>query len=103
MGRRERRAAARKSGSKMTPVRTYTVTDAELKKIKDEAVDEALRMLLSIPVLVLHDKFGFGKVRLDRFLSGVNTWIKAVHQDEDTMTEVFKTAQAEAGYEIVMG
>lgn len=70
--------------------------------MKQDAIDNAMDMLLAIPVLVLHDKFGFGQERLGRFLSAVRTWITACNEDENTLAEVVKTAQEEAHYEIQM-
>lgn len=102
MNRKQRRLAEKKSGAKIVAPRTYTLTDADIKRIKDEAVDEALVLLLAIPVLVLHDKFGFGALRLNRFMEYVNTWIKAIHQDENTLAEVVKAAQEDASFELVI-
>lgn len=93
MNRKERRKAG-----KTEKVKTYVLTDQQIKKIKDDAVTEALKILLAVPVVVLHDKFGFGTVRNGRFLSCVNTWVKACMQDENTLAEVLKVAQEEAGY-----
>lgn len=75
MNRKQRRKAGIK-----TKVPTYNLTQeqlyAEIKKgveqyreeLRAEAVDDALRVLSYVPLMVLRDKFGFGKVRLDRFL-----------------------------------
>lgn len=85
MGRAERRRQGNKA-----PVRTYTLTDAEILKIKREASqmaydkimetaeteikrqilekDKELSADLDAAILwVLHDQLGFGKARLRRF------------------------------------
>lgn len=71
---------------------------SKLEEVRSACVDDCMDMLLAVPVLVLHDKFQFGKIKLNRFLSGVHTWIKAIHDDENTLAEVVKTAMDEADY-----
>lgn len=63
-------------------------------------MNQALQMLLAVPVLVLHDKFGFGRIRLNRFLGYVQTWIRACNEDDNTLLEVYQVAKEEAGYEL---
>ncbi len=52
--------------------RTYTLRQSDIIRIKEEAkqeaVDAAIILLLSLPVKVLHDNFGFGaRKRLPQF------------------------------------
>lgn len=100
MNRKERRKIQKHQGVRVAPPRTYTLTDVDLQRIKSKAVDDALRALLAIPVMVLHDKYGFGEVRLSRFMGYVNTWIKAIHEDENTLAELIDLAEKEAGFKI---
>lgn len=100
MNRQERRKLQKQQGTHIAPPRTYTLTDADIRRIKSEAVDDALRALLAIPVMVLHDKYGFGELRLSRFMGYVNTWIKAIHEDENTLSELVELAEKEAGFKI---
>lgn len=65
-----------------------------------DAVDQCISLMLAIPVVVLRDKFGFGKVRHGRFINACQTWIKAVNNDPKTMQELCEIAQKEAGYEL---
>lgn len=100
MNRQERRKLQKQHGARIAPPRVYTLTDADLQRIESKAVDDALRALLAIPVMVLHDKYGFGEVRLGRFMGYVNTWIKAIHEDENTLAELVELAEKEAGFKI---
>lgn len=98
--RAERRRAAKAAGTAMTRQRTYTMTDADIARIKHEAVDDALQVLLAVPVLVAHDKLGYGPLRARRFASWMQTWVKAIHEDENTLAEIVKLAQELVGYRV---
>ena len=45
-----------------------TITAKEVARLKLEAANHALDLVNLIPLLILRDKFGFGKVRLSRYL-----------------------------------
>lgn len=69
MNRAERRRLERKQGKK-EPV--YNIKSSNLEQIKrkatKDAVDVAFKLMLGIPVMVLHDKYGWGgKKRLPEF------------------------------------
>ena len=117
MNRKERRKAARESGVKAPAKKVYMLTYEQLEKIKDDAINaalngpemdkikeqamnRALRVLLAMPVVILHDKFGFGRVRQQRFLGYLKTWIRAINMDDGTLTEILEIAQKEAGYDV---
>ena len=75
MNRKQRRKAGIKT---KTP--TYNLTQeqlySEIKKgveefreeIRDDVMDKALRVVAYVPLMVLRDKWGFGKKRLEKFL-----------------------------------
>ena len=117
MNRKERRNAARESGVKAPAQKVYMLTYEQLEKIKDDtinavlngpemerikeqAMNRALRVLLAMPVVILHDKFGFGRERQQRFLGYLKTWIKAINMDDETLTEILEIAQNEVGYDV---
>ena len=54
-------------------------------------------MFLSIPVMVLHDKFGFGKTRLTRFMDYALVWFESVYDNETRLTELVEIASKECG------
>ncbi len=92
MNRAERRRAGNKD-----KVRTYTLTDVQIKQIKAEAAKEAFVEMLAIPVQVLYDKFGFRQIRLDRFTHYCLNWLEMVRDGEVTLAELRKTLDEEAG------
>lgn len=46
-----------------------------VQKAKTEAVDTAIILLMSLPVKVLHDQFGWGEKRLGRFSEALDRCI----------------------------
>lgn len=100
MNRAERRRSARQEEKP----RTYVLTDDQIEKIKRDAAHEATHkafvMFLSIPVMVLHDKFGFGKTRLSRFMDYVLIWFESVYDNETQLRELIKVAEEECGIQI---
>ena len=114
--------------------KVYTLTEAQIEKIKADAVreanaeiqrlraeNEALRLTLmkrkaeimakavhdafmlfmSIPVMVLHDKFGFGKIRFDRFMNYVLIWYESVQNGEFTIEHIVEIAESVSGIKFV--
>lgn len=100
------RAERRRSAKQAEKPKTYVLNEDQIRQIKREAVNEALdrafRMLLSIPVMVLHDKFGFGKMRLGRFMDYVLVWYESVQSDETRLAELLKIAEEECGIHITL-
>ena len=96
MNRAERRRSARQEKPK-----TYVLTEDQINQIKRDAVNEATRkaflMFMAIPVMVLHDKFGFGKLRLGRFMDYVLIWYESVQNNETQLMELVKIAEKECG------
>lgn len=63
MNRQQRRQNERES--KKDP--RYYLSESELNKVKSDAVDTAMMLLLYIPINVMHEKYGWGaKSRLPR-------------------------------------
>ena len=100
MNRAERRRNARQGKPK-----TYVLTEDQIQQIKldavNEATDKAVLMLLSIPVMVLHDKFGFGKQRLTRFMDYVLVWFESVQNNETKLMELVRVAENECGIKTI--
>lgn len=73
MNRAERRRA-KKAGLPVKKEPVVNIKAADVQKIKldasKEAADKAFLLMLGLPVMVLHDKFGFGPVRCERFTDG---------------------------------
>ncbi len=97
MNRAERRRAKRTAEKP----KTYVLTDDQIQQIKFEAMEYAFRMLLAVPSLVLHDKFGFGRIRLDRFNYYALSWLKSVQKGEVSLETVMTLCKEEAGYDVI--
>lgn len=110
------RAERRKAGKQNKPaVYMYTqdqidklVQDAvakELAGIREKAVNQAIstcfKMFMSIPVMVLHDKFGFGHIRLDRFMHYALSWFEGVHEGDTALEEIMAIAEADSGIKVL--
>ena len=98
------RAERRKQKNASAP-KTYVLTEDQIAKLKQDAVQEAMRktflMFMCIPVMVLHDKFGFGKQRLGRFMDYAVMWYESVHNNETQLTELVKIAGDECGVRVI--
>lgn len=95
MNRADRRRAGRTGKTK-----TYVLTEDQIQQMKNEAVAEAFKMLLSVPMLVLHDKFQFGHIRLDRFIHYAMSWVKDIQNGVVTIQQVVKLCEEETGLKI---
>lgn len=99
------RAERRKHKQSAQKPKTYVLTEDQINKMKMDAVQEATRraflMFLSIPVMILHDKFGFGKIRLGRFMHYALMWYEAIQNDEVRMMELVKIAEDECGISVL--
>ena len=82
MSRAERRQADRETAKLQ---KTYTLTVAQIEQIKKDATMEATKkaflMMMGFPLLTLRDKFGFGKARLNRFMSHMLDMYEAYEMD----------------------
>lgn len=70
------------------------LTPKQIEKLKAEAKSKAAEVVNLIPLLVLKDKFGFGKVRLERYLKHYGEAIEAFNQgylDLNDVKEVLLT------------
>ena len=103
MNHQERKLAKR--AAKSAP--TYTLTADQIQALKQEAYDKALaeyssrieeakkeatdiacRAAIAVPMVLLHDKLGFGVVRANRFLGWMLTWLRAINDDPGTLAEL---------------
>jgi hypothetical protein len=58
-------------------------------------------MFMAIPVMVLHDHFGFGVIRLGRLMHYALGWYKSVHDNETEILEIVKVAEEECGIRVL--
>jgi len=89
--------------------KTYTFTQAQIDKIKEDATMAATRrafaIMLAMPMMVLRDQFGFGKKRLSLFTDKVFDIYEAFEDDRLSLVDMHKTIELETGVVIkeVMG
>jgi hypothetical protein len=100
MNRAERRRNARQEKPK-----TYVLTEDQINAMKVEAVNTAARraflMFMSVPVMVLSDKFGFDKQELEKFMNYSLIWYDSVQNNETRLMELVKIAENECGVRTV--
>lgn len=85
-------------------VKTYTLADADLDRIKREACDDAVRdafvLMVALPCLALRDEFGFGRERLVRFATRAVGWLEAVNRGDVEIRDAVDQLREETGIEI---
>ena len=103
MNREERRQKA-KNGAKVQKEPVINIKVSDIEKIKAEvykkAIGDVFTMMLGLPVMVLHDKFGFGKVRCERFTDHVIDLYDSFEKDYIALDEVHEVLKREAGITI---
>ena len=91
MNRAERRRA-KKAGIPVKKEPVVNIKAADVQKIKQdaskEAADKAFLLMLGLPVMVLHDKFGFGPVRCERFTPNSDTGKGTLYINGEPLAEV---------------
>lgn len=67
-----------------------TMTAKELDKLTQKMTNNAVEIVNLIPLLILRDKFGFGKVRLSRYLEYYNEAIEDFNNDRFDLKDIEK-------------
>ena len=65
-----------------------TMTAKEVARLKREATNNAVEIVNLIPLLILRDKFGFGKVRLSRYLEHYNEAIEDFNNNRFDLQDI---------------
>jgi len=103
MNRAERRNAEKK-GQVVPKEPVINIKSSDIQQIKKDAAKEAgeiaLLLMLSIPVTVLHDKWGFGKTRIERFTDQVLDLYDSFEKDYVTLDDLKQCLLEEAGITI---
>lgn len=96
------RAQRRAAGAPKEP--TYTLTRAQIQEIKkgctNEALDTAFKLMLSIPVMVIHDKFNQimkKEGREETFIKLVLETYECFNDGYVTLDDLQKCLKEEAG------
>lgn len=103
MNREERRQKA-KNGVKVQKEPVINIKASDIEKMKSEvykkAIGDVFTIMLGLPVMALHDKFGFGKVRCERFTDHVIDLYDSFEKDYITLDEIHEILKEEAGITI---
>jgi hypothetical protein len=112
MSNRAERRRAEKAAQKADKM--YHLTQGQLDKTINDAIEQAkeeavkiaipmvFQMFMTIPSTVLHDKFGFGQVRLDRFMHYCMVWYEALQNGEVTIAELRQMAEEACGVRVIL-
>ena len=107
MNRKQRRKAGIK-----TKVPTYRFTQEQLhaeinkgidkfrEEIKDDVTDKALRVIAYVPLIVLRDKWGFGKKRLEKFLFEFAEQIDCLENQYVSFDDMIAAIKEETGLNV---
>ena len=68
--------------------KAWTEYNSRIEDAKKEAVNIACRAAIAIPMVVAHDKLGFGSARAYRLLDCMMTWLRAINDDPGTLVEL---------------
>ena len=83
---------------------TYNFTLAQIEDIKRQAARDAVHSILDLtlgfPVMVMHDKHGWGHTRLDRFIDDVLDLYDSYEKGYLTLEDIRRVLQEEGGIRI---
>ena len=67
------------------------------QRIKRESVYQTSDLIVAVSTMVLHDKFGFGKIRLERYLVELYNLMDSVRKGYCSISDLFLTLKQETG------
>ena len=70
--------------------------------MKSDAIDKALERINLLPLLVLRDKFGFGQVRLNRYIDHLIIAVEDFNQGRFTLEDIEKMLKEETNVFVKM-
>lgn len=101
MSRAERRRLER---DKEKQTKTYTLTQAQLDKLLDDAKKQASKramlMVMAVPLVALRDTFGFGQQRLERYMEKFITIWECYEADYVSLEDLMTIIETETGLQI---
>lgn len=94
------RQQRRKTGNK-APVKTYTLNEDQIQKLKDaaisEAIDRTIKIQLYTSIMVLRDYNGFGKKRLTEFTENWTEIMDSIQNDYLDYKDMIDVIEEETG------
>lgn len=104
MNRAERRRQEREKNQKEAMI---NLKAGDVQAIKKDAVNratlQAFELMIGLPCLVLHDKWGYGKQRIERFVWQCIDMLNAFNDGYLTVEDIHKTLKEECGVIIGKG
>ena len=104
MNRAERRRLERQ-GKIASKEPTINVKASDITSIKEDAAkkaaDKAFFLMLGLPLMVLHDKWGFGKVRGERFIEQVLDLYDSFEKGYLSLDDIYNCLWEEGGIKLV--
>ncbi|MBS6063980.1 MAG: hypothetical protein KH972_08915 [Peptostreptococcaceae bacterium] len=94
------REQRRKAEKKIQKQIVHQMTTEKINKAKLRATGDAIAYLMGLPLIVLRDKFGFGKKRLEIFEEALIEQIKCIEHENVTPEEIIKIIEEETGMKI---
>ena len=90
-----------------TPTYNFTLEQIEgmkrktVKETVDRVSREAFERMMVLSLLVLRDEWGFGEVRMDRFIDQLSTLVEDVSAERLSMDDITATLEDELGIEFM--
>ena len=102
MNRAERRRLKRNQESRNA---TYTLRNEDVTRIKQdaaqEAIDKAFVLMLGLPMIVLHDKYGWSKKRLSDFMDHVLEQYDSFSKNFITLDDLRNAIEKKTGVKLI--
>ena len=85
---------------KIGPKQRISLTSREIEKMRRDAIATTMQIMRVMPMLALRDEFGFGKVRMERYVEKLDSIVQAYNEDRISIRDVAKTLEDEIGVEV---
>ena len=82
------------------PKQRISLTGREIEKLRKDAIHTTMQIMRVMPMLALRDEFGFGKVRMERYVEKLDSIVQAYNEGRISIRDVAKTLEAEIGVEV---
>lgn len=91
---------------KKTPTYNMTLKQIEAERQKawkdgfQKGKDDSFDLMIALPMIILRDKYGFGAVRLERFIEQMIDVFEAVYDGYVSFSDLLETLKDETGIDI---
>ena len=77
-----------------------TMTPKQIERMKRDVIRDTLRVMKVFPLLALRDTFGFGEVRLRRYMDKFDDILDSYNKDYIDLVDVAKTIKDEVNIDV---